>query len=328
MQEDRQIDYDVLISKYLFGQAQDHEIKILEDWVKAAPENRERFVSTKNAWILSGVHAKGQKFDTEKAWQQISGPMDRAKKETTSRRFSIGGWMRVAAAVILLLLGYQLIDSFVADRQEVQFVSRMDPADQVLPDGSAIMLNRQTEISYSASKDTRTLRLSGDAFFDIRRDTTRPFVIKTEHIRVEVLGTSFYIDARPDQNLSEVYVKSGIVRCTAQNQSLILKKGETAIYDKSTKRLVSGSGKNENYLAWQTKQLYFEQEELSDVVFDLQRSYGVRIIIDNPALKSCKITATFDRKSLDQVIAIISKTLNLKVKKNDHKIILLGDRCH
>ena len=221
----------------------------------------------------------------------------------------------------------------------------------VLPDGSKVWLNKNATVSYrsdfgksKSENQKRNLKLKGEAFFDIARDEKHPFTIDIEgKAEVEVLGTSFNIN--PTTEKIEVTVASGKVNFrnnisyksnNQNNQSILLIKGEKGIlYDKATNRpdslpaLVRFEENDDlNYLAWLNHRLVFENMQIQDVVNKVESYYHVRLKLENPSLKGCRFTGTFDQTPLNDVLETLSFGANLQIQKFDSTTYLLsGSGC-
>ena len=219
----------------------------------------------------------------------------------------------------------------------------------VLPDGSKIWLNKNATVAYSSdfgkfeSTRKRDLKLTGEAFFDIARDEKHPFTIDIEgKAEVEVLGTSFNIN--PSDEKIEVTVASGKVNfrdnishksnSNQKEQSILLTKGEKGVlYDKKRPDSVASLVKLEknddvNYLAWLNHRLVFENMQMQEVVIKVENYYNVRLKLENPSLKECRFTGTFDKTPLNDVLETLSFGANLQIKKSDSTTYLLsGSGC-
>ncbi|WP_375560939.1 FecR family protein [Bernardetia sp. OM2101] len=223
----------------------------------------------------------------------------------------------------------------------------------VLPDGSKIWLNKNATVSYSndfgkfATTQKRNLKLKGEAFFDIARDENHSFMIDVEgKAEVEVLGTSFNIN--PSDGNIEVTVASGKVSFKnnsvskndntdeSEQTSILLTKGEKGIlYDQTKSRPDSLPSlirleKNDdvNYLAWLNHRLVFENMQMQEVVDKVENYYNIRLKLENPSLKECRFTGTFDQTPLNDVLETLSFGANLQIKKSDSITYLLsGSGC-
>ena len=333
MSEDKNhIDIFDLIPKYLSGEASDSEVKRLEAWVLSSPENKKQFNQFKKAWFLSGIEGNYQNIDVESEWTSTSEKLfSEAKvvpiKSKPVRR--VGIFLRIAVAISLLIVAsvwvYRSVNG--VDYQEV--VAQNDVEENKLPDGTEIALNQYSSIKYPEKLDDnyRRVELKGDAFFKVQRDTARPFIITTQNIEIEVLGTAFYVDSRDGQPQIQVIVESGSVAMMAGNDKVILAANEIGVYDKNTKELTKSENDDVNYLAWKTDVLVFENTNLERVVFDLNRKFRSQISIANPELNSCPLTATYENQSLEAIVLIIEKTLDITAEVDGDKIVFSGQGC-
>ena len=334
-EENKNIDYFKLISKYLSGNANETEIVLLEKWVLESPENKEQFKTYKKAWILSGINENIKETDINQEWENITKQLYSKNKTSihkmqTTPKYKIGNILKIAAAAAIILFTSFWMYRFFENDKYINIVAQNEIEKSILPDSSLIYLNRYSSVKYITLKNKkhRMVELAGDAFFKVKRDTNQPFIVKAENIKVEVLGTSFYVDARKDQVQIMVIVQSGTVAMASKDDKIILKTGEMGVYHKKTGILIKKQNINHNYLAWKTDLLVFEKTKLQDVVFDLNRKFHSHISIGNSKLRSCEITATFDKKSLNSIIKIIEKTLKIKAQKKNDKIVLLGEGCN
>ncbi len=321
-------EYIELIPRYLSGNASDAEVQLLEEWVLSSPENKATFTAFKKAWILSGMKAGGVKVNTDQEWESLSGQLFTETK-TVALRPRRNAVLRIAAAVAVLLVAVFLLVQYLGGGEYMELATQNQVEENLLPDGSQISMNQFSSVVYAPRRDKqyRRVELSGDAFFEVERDTARPFVIQAHDLEIEVLGTAFYVDAREDQPEVQVIVQSGTVAVKAGTAKITLTAGEIGIYDKASGTLTEQENQDQNYMAWKTDVLVFEQTTLERVVFDLNRKFHARISIANPALKSCEITATYEGKSLDAIVKIIEKTLSIKAEMKGEEIVFSGKGC-
>lgn len=321
-------DYIELIPRYLSGNASDSEMKLLEEWVLSSEENKATFTAFKKAWILSGMKSGSVQVDIEQEWKAVSGQLFPEAKtvQLQPRRNFV---MRIAAAVALLLVAGFLIVQYLGRGEYMELATQNQMEESLLPDGSQISMNQYSSVVYAPRRDKqyRRVELSGDAFFEVERDTARPFVIQAHELEIEVLGTAFYVDAREDQPEVQVIVQSGTVSVKAGEARVVLNAGEIGIYDKSSGALSKQANEDQNYMAWKTDVLVFEQTTLERVAFDLNRKFHTRISIANPELKSCELTATYEGKSLEAILKIIEKTLSIKAQITGTEIVFTGEGC-
>ncbi len=333
MSEDKNhIDIFDLIPKHLSGETSDSEVKRLEEWVLSSPENKRQFNQFKKAWILSGIEGNYQNIDVEKEWATTSDKLFSEAKVVPLQakpKRRIGFYLRIAVSLALLVTASVWLFRSVNTGDYQEFVALTEIEEDKLPDGTEISLNQYSSVKFPSKLNDkqRRVELTGDAFFKVERDTARPFIISTQNIEIEVLGTSFYVDSRENQSQIQVIVTTGSVSMTAGTDKVVLAANEIGIYDKSTKKLVKAQNEDVNYLSWKTDKLVFENTDLERVVYDLNRKFHSQVSIANKKLNTCKITATYDHKSLEATVRIIEKTLNIKAEINGNEVVFSGQDC-
>lgn len=319
--------YQALISSYLSGNASDVQVRELEAWVAASPENKAYFMEMKKAWVLSGVHQESTHLDIEKAWRVVStevfdqGKVAKIKPISKSRR-----WLAIAASLLVLAVASFLFYQNMNASGALAMTTTNESKTIDLADGSQITLNQSSSLTYAPSEEhqQRNVTLIGDAFFDVARDEKRPFVIETKHLEIEVLGTSFYVDARDDENEVQVIVKSGKVAVRANGAETILAADEKVVFQKDAGMMVKQKNEDHNFTALTTNILVFENSSLSDVAFALNRQFNRPIQLNITKLSDCKLTSTFKNKSLDAILEIIKSSLGIDIRKSQNQIIFDG----
>lgn len=322
--------YADLISKYLSGNTSTTEVEELENWVLADPLNKQQFMQMKQTWMLSGMGIEQQKVDVESLWSQTAEKlfpttkviqMGEERSRNRQRWLSIAAAVAVLAAISLWVFSPGNDEAFIAE-------TSTEAQEFKLEDGSKVILNQASSLSFVADKKEvqRNVELAGDAFFDVAEDANRPFVIQTENIQIEVLGTSFYVDARKDQQEIQVIVESGTVAVRANGQETILNANEQAIFTKSTAQLNKQQNQDANFRHLKTQALVFDNTPLEEVVFALNRKFGSEVYLANEALKACPLDGKYEQKSLASVLTIIEATLTgLEIEKEDQGYAIKGN---
>ena len=318
-----------LATRYLSGNTNSEEIRELEAWVLAKPDNKRQFIALKKAWMLTGIEQNDQAIDVDKLWEQTSDQLfSKDEKEESETVFLRPPWLRYAASFAILIIAAFLIWQFIA-RDNTMIVKATDSSKSFeLYDGSRVKLNQASSLTFAVDKDKRKAILSGNAFFDVERDEDIPFVIQTQNIEIEVLGTSFYVDSREDELEIQVIVQSGSVAVRYGSQETILSADEKAVFQKEGRRLVKQENDDPNYLSLKTNVLDFENSRLSDVIFAINRQFNSDISLDIKDFSNCEITAIFDNKTLEAIITVIEKTLGIEAVEQGGEIVLSGDKCN
>jgi transmembrane sensor len=266
-------------------------------------------------------------INVDKAWENLQ---TRIKMDNTQmgngsvkNRFSRSTLLRIAAVAIILLslgtVGIYLgrIGTF---SRNITFVTGNDQKNLLvsLPDGSNIIMNRNTELSYRTNfgKRNRDVKLKGEAFFEISSDVLKPFIIDAGTAKVKVVGTTFNVRTNNSRSEVEVYVKTGKVLLSDNSglRSLELDPGYVGRFDLSTS--LKEVNKNPNYLAWKTEQLFYNGQKLEVVFDDLKRVYNMDIVADDPGINDNVWTSPIDTQSQDTIIRLICTSFNLSYTKD------------
>ncbi|UZO81315.1 DUF4974 domain-containing protein [Aquimarina sp. ERC-38] len=200
-----------------------------------------------------------------------------------------------------------------------------------LSDGTRITLNSETTITYPKTfrEDVRQVYLEGEAFFEVAKDSLRPFLVNTTTITTKVLGTSFNTKAFKGEPNMSVSLLEGKVQVFDKSDKplVVLEECHEFIYSKATNQYVKKVFDPYKTLAWTINELIFDGETLEEVVRQLQRWYGVKIVLKNDAIKLCRFKATFYDESLHEVLNTLKYAGNLHYKIDDDLIEIDGEGC-
>lgn len=266
-------------------------------------------------------------IDVDKAWNKVQSRIKTELTQTRSESLYPGifrsTFMRVAA-VTLLILSLGISGLYIRNKgllsNKITIATNNDQKNLLvsLPDGSKIVLNRNTQLSYHTNfgKQSRNVSLNGEAFFDISRDTLIPFIIDAGNASVKVVGTSFNVITNNSDAACEVYVKTGKVMLIDNSgfQSVLLDPEfvGTLNLDSTDKTL----NKDPNYLAWRTDKLIYTGQKLDVVFHDLKRVYNMDIVADDNSITDNIWTTPIETQSQDTIIRIICASFNLSYTKD------------
>ena len=317
-----------LISRYLSGNVTEDQVRELEEWVAARPENKHVFMEMKQAWMLTGMSKNTTDVNIEAAWRGVSNQVfDQDNVVPLTSTFNRRRWMSIAASMVLLATASFLIYQFIAD-QPTHYLAAANQSEEILlADGSQVVLNRSSSLRYGTDKkdNQRQVELQGDAYFNVARDESRPFIINTDDVEIQVLGTSFYVDARSAQDQVHVIVESGKVAVRTDSMEHILVAGEKAVFNKKNLKLEKLINEDGNFNSIKTNTLVFEKSPLSTVIHDLNRQYNVNIQLASKQLSSCELTSTFQDKSLPAILEIIKSSLGINIRQSQNQILFEGN---
>ena len=332
MVEDGMEHMDDLIGKVLAGEATAPERQQVETWMRANGVNQKYFDQVKTIFDKAASNSIQQQFDTDAAWGRVKRKL-KGKNTKVYRLQDAEYWsvLKIAAGILIFVfVGIVAYQYRTPEIETVAVVSDATTVQDTLPDGSTAFLNKKSQLSYEYNprKKTRKVKLKGEAFFDIKHEEEKPFIIETEEVMIKDLGTTFNVKAYPESNSVEVIVESGEVQIyTLNDEGIILKAGEKGFYDKTLKAFSKIEKIDTNGLAYKTRVFSFSNTDLQSVVEMLNNVYGSKITLANTALRSCHVTVNFNNDNLDLVVEILAETLNLKVMRNKDEIMLDGIGC-
>ena len=316
---------DDLLVKYLLDEATAQERREVVEWIAEKPVNQNYFEHFKLIWLRSKQLAVHSGVDENKAWMRFKERVEENEVPVVPLQPSIFfKILRVAAAIILITgagwYGYLLsIKNTVSQR--VSVYSGAQPLVDTLPDGSIITLNKNTTISYPekfTAGDTREVILKGEAFFQVTPDKAKPFMIHANDVTVRVVGTSFNVKSSVEK--TEIVVETGLVEVTKKEQKVSIKPEErvSAVKDQGLKKEKSN---DHFYTYYRTNKLVCNDTPLWKLAEVLNESYRSHIIVSQE-IRNLPINTTFEKKSLDEILNIISETFGITVVQKDGQIIL------
>ena len=230
---------DKLLSRFLLGEANAAETQLVTKWLQLSKKNQKVLDDYEAIWAEAGkLTPKPVAVDSKSAWAKMSTKVDNFEEEKSTKVISLKSritWFSSsAAAIIIILFGiYQLLINPKTSLKNIQIASVEEVLNDSLPDGSKIALNTNSKITYpkNFAKNERRLKLNGEAFFKVKPNKEKPFVIETNSGFIQVLGTSFNVKAYENNEL-EVIVTEGLVKVytvdfeTNDTSSILLKAGE------------------------------------------------------------------------------------------------------
>lgn len=283
-------------------------------------------------WDKAGKIYDDYKPNKQKAWDIINSKTDDGLAQKSALTISL--FFKIAA-IFILLIGISSILYFTINKSPNQFntvyAETKTLNELVLKDGTKIWLNNNTTLKYPKrfSRNIREVILEGEAFFEVEKDPDKPFIIKTNQTLTTVLGTSFNIRAYPNENKTTVSVATGKVQMNPNkslNQSIILTKGETGIYEQTIDSIYTNRLNNINSFAWKTDNLLFDNMLLTEVCEILSNYFSQKIIIADPKLEKLTFTASFKNQKLNDVLNVIDFTLNIEHEFKEEAILLKEKR--
>jgi transmembrane sensor len=203
----------------------------------------------------------------------------------------------------------------------------------VLSDGSKIWLNAGSELKYPEKFNgtTREVFLTGEAYFDIKHDASKAFIVHTGNLVTTVLGTAFDIKANKTDRLIIVTVTRGKVSVSEGKRLLgLITPNQQISYNKQNKFHVETSVDASRVIAWQSAELRFEDITFQEAAKILSERFHVKITFNNDKIKACRFSGSaLSGKNIDQVLKVICAFNNAHYDHNpDGSISINGKGCN
>ena len=325
---------DDLLAKYLADETDTHESDTISEWIIASEDNKKTFNHSKMVW--DGVK-NYRKVDVNAAWAKLNISkkkevefIDIQEVKPILKLNWLNNFLKIAAVLVVLFgLWFVAARQFTTPQNDVlTFKSGSKSIEKILPDGTKILLSKNSQITYPKTFEgnTREINLLGEGFFDVHHDAAHPFIIHTQGTVVKVLGTSFNIRAYNAQ--VQVHVKIGKVQFSKNNAKVVLTKGQKGETLANVDAIIKSEViEVETVIKEKLSSFVFNKMSLSKVAESLSKRFNKDIKFSRDKIKNCELTATFENEKLENIIAVIAETFNLKVDNQADMIILSGDGC-
>ena len=296
------------IVKNLKGHASPDEQAVLEHWLNEDESHSQILTEIQNVYSLTSSIPQYFYPDKEKAWRKI----DRQTRSSGAKVIQLFNRLKyTAAAAVLLLVSLTLFwtyhKSTLEDRQ--YFSEIVAPPGQktivVLPDSSLVWLNSGSSLKYNGNFNVkeREVVVTGEAFFDVKRNEAKKFSVRTGILSVQVYGTAFNVKNYEDDQLQEITVSEGRVGISDKTRELKqLTPGQQAVLNKSTNKLTFSKADPSVVSSWKDNELKFDNTPFAEVVKYLERWYGVSINIDPAMVGKHHYTFKIKTESLTEIL--------------------------
>lgn len=301
-----------LFYKFFDGKATPEERARLKAWLGQSPEREEELLREReffDAVLLSDP----QKEAAER----------RGKRHTLWRKAAVELLKVAALLAIALGCGWQWHRAEMRKLSEKENLVRVPAGQQVnltLPDGTHVWLNARSEMRYPAlfTEGSRSVRLEGEAYFEVTRDVENPFVVRTDKGQVEVLGTKFNVEAYPNEPVFRTSLLEGAVRVSlkdpaagaitlAPNYEALLTDGQL-----ETRPITDYDG-----LRWREGLICFRNTGFAELMTRFERCYGIRIVVENRRLDDYVCSGKFRiSDGIDRALMLLQRDVRFRIERS------------
>ena len=334
---EEKFDIKELIIRFLEKGLSNDETILLMDWIYDSPENRKVFDHYNEIWQLSDVVFNKGYYNTDAGWESLHQKIkDQNQLESNNIRLIKGSrlilWKIISVAA--LLVAGLFITLFIEKKDVVvpklQTVTIQSPRGQktrvILADSSVVWLNSESQLTYSNDFDgnQRLVSLTGEGYFQVKKDSNRPFVVRTLNADVKVFGTRFNVCAYPDEQEMEATLEEGkiSVNITGKSNQVAVAPGERMVLDRQSGEVSLKNVDTQLYTSWKDNKLRFDDAVFADVVKKLERWYDVKIIVDKDLKYTERYTMCIKTESLREVLKGLMLTTPMSYKIEEEKVFI------
>ena len=323
------------LQKYYNNRCTAQQSREVEEWIADIEDESQDEALLKE--ILNEINVDKDDHLVDRAFgkfEKIIHLDDNSKVGNNSLVRRIGEWYRIAAAVLLIPFLLTSLYFYTETNNPKEWVEEYVPYGQskmvCLPDSSKLWLNAGTKLIYPKkfNNSLRQVYVAGEAYAEITKDKSRPFVMSAGEVTVEVLGTKFNVKSYSEDSHIAVSLMEGSVRMNANYKGLskikLLKPGEIVRYSKRTGELQKSEFIVASSKQWHnSKGFYFMDESLSEIAVALERYFDVRINIENEALKKERYYSMFvNNESLDEILSALNASGKMIIERKANMIYI------
>jgi len=380
--------YWILLAKKICGEATAEELLEFQQFIQEDPEKKHTYETLRELWVSSPENRPAPTQKQEDAYmmhvnrlkevasdfesnglfepfQQYAYNANDTMLYTKRRTLKWATFFGLLIAGLALFFSYQ----FTGHKSVEKLAEAPKPQNEInvangskskieLPDGTQVWINSGTKLSYgnSFTGKSREVMLDGEAYFDVVKDPTRPFIVHTDGIDIRVLGTVFNVKAYHKESTIEATLLHGSIQVTRTNQpdapKVMLKPHEKLVFNKlersipddaasinplgttSDARMTDLSRRAINIeplaktksdsalreIAWVYNRLVFEDEPFDKIATRMERWFNVDIEIKNDKLKNVTITGSFQNETIEEALKVLQYIVSFRYKINGRKI--------
>jgi len=331
--------YWELFIKKQSGTISSTESQELETWMATDEENAAKIHEFEQILEQSNSNKISATFNPHEEWHELQTMIKVESESKDTRAIRMFPWIARIAAAVILVLGFTFIfyqyQKIPSDNLNLQTMIQTDDSGQkviVLPDGSTVWLNINSELLYPESFDgnARTLYLKGEAFFEVTPDKDKPFIVHSGSSKTTVLGTSFNLRAYGKEDEVKLTVVTGKVAFTLPDdkEGVIVTPGDAAVFNNNTKSIYQLKNLDVNFLSWKTRQLLFDDSPLNQLIFSLERHYNIEIEVEHEETLNCRFTGDFQETEIENAIKVITRATGTSYTIKEGQYLIEGLGCN
>lgn len=312
---ERNIDMiEELLPRYCEGDVSGEEKEMVEKWICQSEDNYKIAQQIHLIYLASDTITVMDRVNTDNALGKVNSRIRRSRLNV----FIMWGQRGAAILFIPLLIAY-LLQMFIPSKSDIRMLEvRTNPGmttTLTLPDGTKVHLNSESSLVYPESfeGDLRLVRLVGEAFFDVVKNPEKKFVVATpHHTKVEVLGTSFNMEAFEWDSIISTTLITGKVAFVANTREVNMNAGEKLVYNIRTNRSDIYQTNGESEISWKDGKIIFKKTSFEEALRMLSKRFNVDFVVSTDLYRKDYFTGSFTNHRLEQILDIFRVSSGIK----------------
>ncbi len=312
-----------VFERYISGNASVEEVALLQSFLKNDVNL--------NRWLEDQIMTSADTIDSDVKMRMLENMRSRIDYNTPqipvkNFRFYLKKIANIAAVLFVLIAGVNLY--FLLKPQKTESfeiaTNQGEKANLILPDGSKIIINSGSKIVYYSdyNEKNRFIKLEGEAFFDVRNNPEKPFVVDCNSLKISVLGTIFDIKAYQAEDIISIVLNSGKIQLTTPKEKIEMAPNNRIVYNKTTQTTTLEKVNAQDYTDWTQMSLHFDNESLEAIMKTISQKYNIDIVFENSYLKNQRFTGTIDYMNINNVLNAIKQTSSIDYRIKDGVVYL------
>lgn len=316
----------LLLQKYKAGQCSPEEEARVEAWLQQlGNEDQINVTDISEQRVLRRIR------------QQV---LNDIKPVTTPLRSNLYQYIKIAAVLLLLPTAILLYSKYSKPNQSAlqQYsTSRGERKTLILPDSTTVVLNSSSvlTISNEFGKTIRAVTLTGEGYFHVKHDASKPFIVTTGKLQTRVLGTQFNIHAYTNDDDYKIAVVGGRVRVSESSSpqhivalGKVLTRNLMLTYSQKTHKHMITTVNADKLSAWQHGELYFEEASISEIAQTLSRTYNINVQLADKPAHNYKYTIGFNKQPIEKVLRVLGELTGITYQLTPGQVIINSKNCH
>ena len=313
-----------LMMKYITNQCSNEELRMVQQWIDESEDNARQIFELERIAMLA-ESLKTDKHQHDRVWNSINERIaDDKLRQSRLKRMRFFRWSAAAVFIGIILGGL-----FILRQPKVEMIELMASNGTMtitLPDSTKVWLNRYASITYpkTFADDRRIVSISGEVYFEVAHDTSRPFTVDGKWLNVTVLGTKFNFNSSEYKENTVSLLEGKIEVTPGKNKDgVVLSPGQKVLFNPQNGRMSISQVNTALDAVWHNRLIRFHNATIAEIAADLEKLYGVEITIRNSVDNSRTYSgSTVYYQSVDSTLEALSETIPFDFSYHGYGIII------